>query len=115
MLGPIFAIFIALASPTSEEVHLQCMNPQMFINQFSPEQGIFVLEVVKDARIESITDWLRENTNALDDATLDPDTYIVLAIMGEPIAMLLPTFRDCLLKPIYINLDFYKKLRGEKA
>ena len=117
MIAMILATLIAISpihnppTPTPTE---QCTSFETFFSQFGPASQVDLYEVLMDYRVNNITKVLKRLTNALDETDLIPDTYVVLTLPNEPIAMLIIIHQDCVIRPIYINLKFYEEIKEEK-
>lgn len=121
MIGQILAILIALSpmapSPpkTLEGPYIQCISPSEYTLNVQYSNNVVIFETLKDTRKENVTEVIRQLTNALDAYPYDPDAYTILMLPNESVIMILPSFQGCVLRPIYMDFDFYKKIRGEKA
>ena len=120
MIGPLLAIFIALTPPqildtTSPQVQEECVDYRNLVTYTMLNYDATIFESLTDSRIDNVSSVVRKLTNALDSFKNNPDLYVVLTIKEEPVAMVIPSYQGCVLKPFYMNLEFYKKIRGENV
>ena len=117
MIGPLFAALVALAplpqTPMASppQVQEECVDAREYVT-FLMQRGAVIQEVLKDTRINKVTDTVRNLTNALDDRIDDPDSYVILSLEGETTVILIPLYGRCVSYPLYMNKEFYEKTRG---
>ena len=115
MIGPILATLIAFSpiSPQPEQrpVEQECVDVREYATYLS-QKGAKVLEILRDSRVEKVTDTVRNLTNALDDYLDDPDSYVILATTDENLVIVIPLYGLCVSSPLYMKKDFYEDIRG---
>ena len=116
MIGPLFAALVALAPiqpnmTPPPQVQEECVDAREYVT-FLMQRGAVIQEVLKDTRVNKVTDTVRNLTNALDDRIDDPDSYVILSLEGETTVILIPLYGRCVSSPLYMNKEFYEKTRG---
>ena len=115
MIGPILATLIAFSpvhsQPEQHPIEQECLDVREYATYLA-QKGAKVLEILRDSRIEKVTDTVRNLTNALDDYLDDPDSYVILATTSEEIVIVIPLYGLCVSSPLYMRKEFYEEIRG---
>ena len=117
MIGPLFAALVALAplpqTPIASppQVQEECVDAREYVT-FLMQRGAVIQEVLKDTRVNKVTDTVRNLTNALDDYIDDPDSYVILTTPSKDTVILIPLYGLCVSSPLYMRKEFYENIRG---